>query len=209
MHLLFVLLLGTILCNAKYQIKEEDSVQYSQSRMISLRYDCQNKNDPTTHCCSGIILTESYILTAADCIDSFPSDMTIVAGIHNRFRSDETIRKVDQIIIHPSWKNDFKYNIALLHISSPFDFRVDEHITQTFSPIDLNYPFKSTQLLVIQWNSLKQNFEATTSVNLQQNEMSLVDDGDQQCKGLVHDIKQQFCVRFYHASKSLFLKKYR
>lgn len=221
MHLLlqvnlsFLLLLGTILCNAEYfeynQIDEEDSLQSSRSRMVSLRYDCQDKNDPTTHCCSGIILTESYILTAADCVDSFPSGITIVGGIHNRFVSDQTIRKVNQIMIHPNWANDresFKYNIALVHVSDPLDFTVDKHITRTFNPIDLKYPSNSTRLLVIQWNSVKQNFEATTIVNLQQNEMSMAGDDDQLCKELVHDIEQQFCVRFYHAGKSLFLKRY-
>ncbi len=211
-RLFLLLLLGTILCHAKYfeynQINEEDSMQSSRSRMVSLRYDCQDKNDPTTHCCSGIIHSKSYILTAADCVDSFPSDITIVVGIHNRSGLDQTSGKVDQIMIHPNWKknhDDFKYNIALVHVSNSLDFRVNKHITRTFSPIDLNYPSNSTRLLVIQWNSVKQNFEV---VNLQQNEMSVVDDRDQLCKGSTHDIQQQFCVRFYHASKSLLRKRY-
>jgi len=76
MHLLsqinrsFLLLFITILSDTKYsdcdQVDEEDSMQYSRSMMVSLRYDCEHKGNSTTHCCSRTILTELFILTQAD-----------------------------------------------------------------------------------------------------------------------------------------------
>lgn len=215
---LFLLLSVTILCDTIYyecdEIDEKDSIQYSWSMIVSLRYDCQHKGDSITHCCSGTILTESYILTAADCVDSLSSDITIVAGIDNRSESEQIIRKVDQIIIHPKWTNErhsLKYNIALLHLLNPFDFTLDKHITRTCSPTRLNLPedvvkysSNSTRLVVIEWNSIKQNVDAMTSVNLQQTEMTLVDNNDRICNELIYNVEQQFCTRFYRDSKSLF-----
>jgi secreted trypsin-like serine protease len=223
MHLLsslklFLFLFATILCNTAYyecdKIDEKDSMQYIWSMIVSLRYDCQHKDDPITHCCSGTILTESYILTAADCVDSFPRDVTIAADIHNRSVSEQIIRKVDRIMIHPNWTNDhdgLKHNIALLHLSNPLDFTVHKYITRACDPTRLNlpedvfkYPSNSTRLLVIQWNFTKKDVNPTTSINLQQTELSLVDKNDPICNELVYDVEQQFCARFMHDSKSLF-----
>jgi len=215
---LFLLLFAIILCDTTYsecdKIDEKDSIQYNWSMIVSLRFDCQHKGDSITHCCSGTILTESYILTAADCVDSLFNDITIAAGIHNRSESGQIIRKVDQIIIHPNWTNDrkgFKHNIALLHLSNPLDFTVDKYITQICSLSRSNlledilkYPSNSTRLLVIEWNSSQKYDDAMTSVDLQQIEMSSVDNNDPICNRLVYDVEQQFCARFYHASESLF-----
>jgi secreted trypsin-like serine protease len=223
MHLLsqsklFLFLFASILYNTTYyecdKIDEKDSMQYIWTMIVSLRYDCQHKDDPFTHCCSGTILTESYILTAADCVDSLPRDVTIAAGIHNRSVSEQIIREVDQIIIHPNWTNDrnsVKHNIALLHLSNPINFTMDKYTTQICDPVRLNlpedvlkYPSNSTQLLVMQWNSTKKDVDLITSVNLQETELSLVDNNDPICNGLIYDAKQQFCARFYDDSKSLF-----
>lgn len=211
---LLLLFFITTLCDATYyecdQINEGDPMSYSWSMIVSLRYDCQQKGDPTTHCCSGTILTQSYILTAADCVDSLPNDITIVAGIYNRSKSEQRIRQIDQIIIHPKWINDragLKHNIALLHLANPLDFNVDRHITRTCSPTRVNlpgdvskYPLNNTQLLAIESNSINKDFDAETPDNI----LSFVDNNDPKCKELIHDIEQQFCVRFYQDSKSLF-----
>jgi hypothetical protein len=82
------------------QVDEEDSIQYSRSMMVSLRYDCEHKGNSTTHCCSRISLTKLFILTQADCVYHLTRDITIIVGIHNRSESDQIIREVDQITIH-------------------------------------------------------------------------------------------------------------
>ncbi|CAF0725050.1 unnamed protein product [Rotaria sp. Silwood1] len=215
-----LLLFVTILCNTTFyecdKINDDDTMQYSWSIIVSLRYDCQRKNNPITHCCSGTILTDSYILTAADCVGNFSEnmsldDVTIAAGIYHRSELGQIIRNVDEIIIHPNWKTDNngqKHNIALLHLSTPLDFTVDKYITQIFRSIDfsllkdiLQYPSNSTRLLTIELDRVTQHFDSTASVSLQQYEVSLVDNYDPICYGLVYDVEQQFCTRLYHHNK--------
>jgi secreted trypsin-like serine protease len=215
---IYLLLFVTISCDTAYH---KHDTEFNGSSMVSIRFDCQYKSDSITHCCSGTILTELYILTAADCVDSLlgnvsAADVTIAADIHSRSKLGQVIRKVDQIITHPSWTNnrgELKHNIALLHLSSPLDFTVNKHITGIFSTTRLRlfegaikYPSNYTRLLAIQWNSTTTNLHASTSVNLQHTEVSLVDNNDSICNGLVYDVEQQFCIRFYHDSKGLFCK---
>jgi secreted trypsin-like serine protease len=218
---LFSLLFVIILCDKMHyeceKIDQKDSLQYSWSMVVSIRYDCHCKDDLTTHCCSGIIVSESYILTTADCIDNFRNDITIAAGIYNRTESEQIIRKVDQIIIHPNWTNDrdtIKYNIALLHLSNPLDFTVNKHITRACSLTYLNlsedvlkYLSDNSRLWVLEWNSTGKNVDDITSANLQQTELSLVSHNDPICNGLIYDAEQQFCARFYRTNKSSFEKK--
>ncbi|CAF2487921.1 unnamed protein product [Rotaria sp. Silwood2] len=220
LNLSLLVLFLIILCNiTPYEcgkINDEDPLQYSWSIIVSLRYDCQHKNYPFTHCCSGTIVTESYILTAADCVDSLSGHMslanvTIAAAIHNQSELGQIIRKVDHIIIHPNWKNyrnRRKHNVALLHLSIPLDFTVDKCIARICRPTGfsllkdvLQYPSNSTRLLAIELDPSKKHFDSTASVSLQKYEVSLVDNNDSICNGLVYDVEQQFCTRLYHDSK--------
>ena len=214
----FLFLLITISCDARYseydQTDGEDFVQYIRPVIVSVQYDCHEEDNPTTHCCNGIVLTKSYILTAADCIDRFPRDFTFVIDVRNGSQIYRMIRTVDQVIIHPRWTNtrdSFDHNIALLHTSNPLDFPADKHILQTTSAIDfnlpadvLNYPPNSTRFLAIGWNSTKQNFATTMSSGLQQAKMSLADNNDPICRKFVDNAEQHFCARFYQASKDSF-----
>jgi secreted trypsin-like serine protease len=202
---IFFLLFTTILSNTpSYEydkINQQDPIQHSWSMLVSLRYDYQRENNPVTHFCVGTILTDSYILTTAECVDSLPSDATIVVDIHSQSKSGQVSRKVNQIIIHPNWKNDrnsMKHNIALLHLTNSLDFTVNKHITLTYNLSN------STRLLVIDWNSPGKGSDATMFDSLQQTDVYLVDNNDPICNRLVHDVEQQFCARLYHNSKSLF-----
>ncbi|CAF4428763.1 unnamed protein product, partial [Adineta steineri] len=42
----------------------EEAIPYSWSMIVSIRYDCKQNGDPSTHCCSGTILNNRYVLTA-------------------------------------------------------------------------------------------------------------------------------------------------
>ncbi|CAF0852847.1 unnamed protein product [Adineta steineri] len=138
----------------------EGAVQHSWSIIVSLRMDCSGNNKGVTHCCGGTILTESYILTAAHCVDnSLISNITVVAGIHNRVQINQTIRTVDRIIAHPNYTGPFhglRNDIALLHLSEPLDFDTSPFIARTCLPHRINssanlleYPSNGTNLIVI------------------------------------------------------------
>ena len=214
---LLLLLFHTISCDATTnecdKVNDEDSMPYNWSTIVSIRYDCQNKTAPITHCCSGTILTESYILTAANCVDTLPrdvssADVTIVAGIHRASESEKIIRKVDQIIIHPQWTNERRHDIALLHLSSTLDFMMYKYITRICRPTRFNslisalpYPLSNTQLLTIEWHHVKRHFNASQSVPLRQIGMSVV---DSTCHEAIYDVEHQFCARWDHDSTGLF-----
>jgi hypothetical protein len=222
---ILLLLFIIIVCDTTYyereKINEKDLTQYSWPLIVSIRFDCQQKGDSNIHCCSGTILTELYILTAADCVDDLSSDvsladMTIVTDMHSGSESRQIIRKIDHIIVHPNWthdRNNLKHNIALLHLSSPLDSTVDQYITPICCSTDLNlpedvlkYPSNNTRLFAIQWDSPKQILNTTTSVSIKQTEMFLVDNNDATCAGWLYDVKLQFCARLHHDSNGLFCK---
>ncbi len=211
---LFLLLFVSMLCD---QMNEEEPMPDGRSMIVSVRYDCKHENNPNTHCCDGTILTESYVLTAADCVESFPSDITIAAGFPNGSESNQITRKIDQVIIHPNWTNGdvrLKDNIALLHLSDSLDMTRNKYLTRAensthpnLSDDVLRFPSNSARLVIMKWNFSIRNFDIMTRVNQQQSDMSLVDQNDPICKALVYDIEQQFCVRVDHDSESLFCKK--
>lgn len=205
MYLFVKLTLVIVLCATKSsacdQVKKEDFLRRSQSSIVSVRYDCQDKNDLLTHCCSGIVLTESYILTTANCVDHLHNDhITIIARSGDQFLSDKTIGEVDRIIIHPNWTtkhDDAKDNIALLHVSNPIDFLIDSSITRACISLSSNHLSNSTPIVIA-----SRDFNTRMNVNLPPNELVRIDDHDVTCQELVDDVEEQFCVRFYRSSKS-------
>ncbi|CAF4885707.1 unnamed protein product, partial [Rotaria socialis] len=68
-------------------------------------------------------------------------NITIAAGIHNLTEINQTIRRVDQIFIHPEYAGQqdlFKNDIAILHLSEPLDLDTNPFITQTCRPLRMN-----------------------------------------------------------------------
>lgn len=186
---LFVALASSIESSDCTQVTKEDFLQHTHPSIVSIRFDCQHKNDSLTHCCNGIILTESYILTTANCVDQLHDDnLTIVARFGNQSVSD-------RIFVHPNWtssRDGAKDNIALLHVSTPLDITINRSWISRYSN-DLS---NSTCIVII-----SRSLNGTMDVNLQENEQISIDDQKVMCHGLVNDVKQQVCVRFYDSSK--------
>ena len=74
--------------------------------------------------CGGSILTESWIITAAHCVDGEQaSDVVVFAGSNLMFGGNQS-RIASHIIIHPNYTITNKIvenDIALIKLSSPFD----------------------------------------------------------------------------------------
>jgi len=193
-------------------INGEEAVPYSWSMIVSLQYDLSHDGNVFQHVCGGTILTNSYILTAASCLEGIEdniqtANVTIAAGIHRRSQPVQIIRDVDEILIHPnwtmSWVND--YDIALLHLSKPLNFRMNPHITRTcLSPQLYNseellqYPPVNTTLAVVGWG--RTSPIGDDSDFLRQIIVSSIDHNDTKCTDKVIDPIRQFCTGFYDTS---------
>ncbi|XP_018323859.1 chymotrypsin-like protease CTRL-1 [Agrilus planipennis] len=80
-------------------------------------------NETPTHLCGGSIISESVVLTAAQCHYDYGT-YSIVAGILNRARNGESAQRrgVDKFVIHERFSGGVGlYDIALIKVDSPFE----------------------------------------------------------------------------------------
>ncbi|CAF4369257.1 unnamed protein product [Rotaria socialis] len=194
----------------------EDAVPHSWPMIVSLRYDCLNNGNVSTHCCSGTILSDSYILTAAHCVENINESslllgkITIATGIYSRSQQCQTIRKVDQIFIHPNWTahvNGFRNDIAILHLTESLDFSTNLLIARTCLPSQSNstnditkYPPSNSSLVVIGWN-FRTTLNSTARDILQQATLISIHHNHSSCAASINHIETQFCAGRYEGCK--------
>jgi secreted trypsin-like serine protease len=176
----------------------ENAAEFSWPMIASLRW--MNED---AHICGGSIISNSYILTAAHCIRFIPDspiDVTIAVGMTNLSDPKQIRRTVDRAYIHPSYigRNDnYRHDIALLHINQSLTFEVHPSIAKTcihrLSPSILNnqYIKNGTRLTVIGWGDTK---VVSDPQILQQVEVYAIDNEDQICKNSMNDSQTQFCA---------------
>ena len=80
------------------------------------------------HTCGGTIYSDSYIITAAHCVDGDPViAFTVVAGEHSLSENDDTEqrRKVKAKIVHEKYVGSLYGNdIALLNLDRPLELNL-------------------------------------------------------------------------------------
>ncbi|CAF4135531.1 unnamed protein product [Rotaria sp. Silwood2] len=198
-------------------VSDKNAVPDSWPMIVSLRYDCLDNGNVATHCCSGTILSDSYILTAAHCVERIHAsillagNVTIATGIYSRSKQFQTIRKVDQIVIHPNWTrlvNGLRDDIAILHLAEPFDFTTNLLIGRTCLPPQLNstndivkYPPSNISLVMIGFN-FDENSNYTASDVIQQATLLSIYHNHSTCAKSINHIETQFCAEVYKDYKS-------
>jgi len=130
----------------------EDAIEYSWPMIISLQRD-------NRHICGGTILSNSFILTSAQCVYSFKYgiNITIVAGIHNLFETVTVSREVDQAYLHPNYSYERRglHDIAVVHLDQPLPFdNISSILAKTCIPTEselsvTEYPETNLKLAVV------------------------------------------------------------
>lgn len=189
----------------------ENAIPYSWSMVVSLR----DNLEPSSHFCGGTILTESYILTAAHCVNSLRTgetvqNMSIVAGVHNLSQTNQIIRQVERIIIHPLWQTlgrERQYDLAILQLAEPLDLEFNSSLSRTCLPSRQNnteeirnYPSNGTSLVVIGWGDLQ--YLGDTPDILQQVTIRSIHHFDKICTNAIRDPSVHFCAGLYEGGKS-------
>merc|ERR1712033_77627 len=80
-----------------------------------------------SHICGAAIISDTWMVTAAHCVENPPSQLSVVLGMHDRttMNMGQPIRyKIKKIIQHPSWgpnDNGFPNDIALIELKTTAD----------------------------------------------------------------------------------------
>lgn len=136
MKLIFVAVVAIYLCVTS---SESASIKFApQNQFVyqaSLRQIDPNDRNVSEHFCSGAIISERFILTAAHCVSKpnsiRPNDLLVVAGA-THVRSGGVGYETERIIIHEEYyeaQEPLRYDIALIETKTPIE------INQNVKPV--------------------------------------------------------------------------
>jgi len=147
----------------------EDAHPYSWSMIVSLQINGKN------HDCTGTILSDSFILTSAQCALKITNDTNtaVVAGIHHLYQQPISNHIVDQIHIHEDYtiQNPYVHDIAILHLDKPLALKTEPIFsTICLSENKTSHSEETSELIVVGWkhsNSPHQTSDVTQQVLIQ------------------------------------------
>ncbi|CAF4347585.1 unnamed protein product, partial [Adineta steineri] len=146
--------------------------------------------------CGGTIIDESYIVTAAHCLDHNlrPSDIKVHAGSLKVMEG--TQRSVSQFYMHPSYnKAEHTNDIALIKLDRPLDLSnrdLAKICLPKIASTSEEYPVASTPLLTVGWGTLSSGGDISRT--LQQVTVRAVGAETTYCQYVIKNPMLQLCA---------------
>ena len=179
-------------------VAHQPHLQYQEARPYSWSMIVSIRINGTEHSCGGTILSDSYILTSAQCVFDFrhSAQITVVAGVHTLSETVIINRKVDQVHLHPDYSDrwPFLHNIALLHLDHSLAI-ADTIWRLAKACVSDDFPRPASDLIVAGWYSPRSN--SKTPDVLQQTVVRLLDNDHASCASAIQNNRHQFCATLF------------
>ncbi|CAF3470279.1 unnamed protein product [Rotaria socialis] len=149
--------------------------------------------------CTGSILSSSWIITAAHCVEDYSaSEFTVYAGSTFLWSGTQN-RSVSLIVAHSNYDPiTYSNDIALLRLSSPL-MKDDSNVSPICLPsvhssvlTSSEFPTSGTTVIAIGWGRLSEYGQVAKY--LQQVTLTTVDYRSYTCNSLISDQKVQLCA---------------
>lgn len=148
------------------------------------------------HICGGVIISSSFILTAAHCIPSNGLSIAIdIIQQSNLTYQDKRIRAITKVYIHSKWNADNMSNdVAILHLEHPL-YLNKICLPSKFDQLDLN-----SEVIAIGFGKEKES-STRSSDSLRQIKLRILSSTSSSCKDEITDPSTQICAGLETSNK--------
>lgn len=177
-------------------IDSENVYSFSWTMMVSIRTNADE------HICSGTILSDFFILTAAHCvyeIDDYKI-LDIVVALDSLSNIIISKQQIEKIFIHENYTDEENYihDIALIQLDQRLELDTQPSFSRACLPNP--HPTMHSQLIVVGWKS--SGIDDDSRNVLQQISVKSIDDQHQSCSQLIQNNFFQFCAGLIQNPKS-------